>query len=120
MCQPIRCRVCGKTTWTGCGSHIEEVRRTVPAADCVRPRHPVQPRHPVHRGSTQVLTAGNTGQPLADATRVVGGCCVPSALARKPLARRRRCAYVGRHDLLSPTTVISRLAMPTARHFSPL
>ena len=32
MCQPIRCRICGKTTWTGCGSHIE-VRRTVPPAD---------------------------------------------------------------------------------------
>ncbi len=33
MCQPIRCRTCGKTTWTGCGSHIEEVRRTVPPAN---------------------------------------------------------------------------------------
>lgn len=30
MCQPIRCDTCGKTTWTGCGRHVEQVRRTVP------------------------------------------------------------------------------------------
>ncbi|WP_197497609.1 hypothetical protein [Mycobacterium sp. 1274756.6] len=31
MCQPVRCRQCGKTTWAGCGRHIEAVRATVPA-----------------------------------------------------------------------------------------
>jgi predicted RNA-binding protein with PUA domain len=31
MCEAVRCPVCGKTTWAGCGSHIEEVRATVPA-----------------------------------------------------------------------------------------
>ena len=24
MCRPVRCRSCGKTTWAGCGDHIEE------------------------------------------------------------------------------------------------
>lgn len=30
MCQPVQCSVCGKTTWVGCGQHIEDVRRQVP------------------------------------------------------------------------------------------
>lgn len=30
MCHATRCRTCDKTTWAGCGSHIEAVRRTVP------------------------------------------------------------------------------------------
>jgi hypothetical protein len=33
MCRATRCRVCGKTTWAGCGNHVEMVRSTVPAAD---------------------------------------------------------------------------------------
>ena len=31
MCSPTKCRTCGKTTWTGCGSHIDEVKAQVPA-----------------------------------------------------------------------------------------
>lgn len=31
MCRAVTCRVCGKTTWAGCGSHVEAVRRSVPA-----------------------------------------------------------------------------------------
>ncbi len=31
MCRPVTCGVCGKTTWAGCGLHIEEVRVRVPA-----------------------------------------------------------------------------------------
>ncbi|TDO07296.1 hypothetical protein EV580_6265 [Mycobacterium sp. BK086] len=31
MCRAVRCRVCGKTTWSGCGMHIDAVRRGVPA-----------------------------------------------------------------------------------------
>ena len=30
MCRPVRCRICGKTTWDGCGRHVEQVRATVP------------------------------------------------------------------------------------------
>lgn len=30
MCYAVRCGVCGKTTWEGCGLHVEDVRSTVP------------------------------------------------------------------------------------------
>ncbi|WP_396655004.1 hypothetical protein [Microbacterium sp.] len=40
MCQPIRCRVCRKTTWTGCGQHVTAVRLTVPAAQWCDGSHP--------------------------------------------------------------------------------
>lgn len=33
MCSAITCRVCGKTTWTGCGSHVDAVRATVRPED---------------------------------------------------------------------------------------
>ena len=32
MCYPANCKVCGKTTWSGCGQHVDSVRRQVPAA----------------------------------------------------------------------------------------
>jgi hypothetical protein len=31
MCSPTKCRVCGKTTWAGCGQHIAQVKARVPA-----------------------------------------------------------------------------------------
>ena len=31
MCRPVACRTCGKTTWAGCGQHIDAVKATVPA-----------------------------------------------------------------------------------------
>jgi hypothetical protein len=30
MCHPARCRTCGRTTWTGCGRHVDDVRAAVP------------------------------------------------------------------------------------------
>jgi hypothetical protein len=32
MCREATCQTCGKTTWAGCGQHVESVRRGVPAA----------------------------------------------------------------------------------------
>ncbi len=32
MCQKVTCGRCGKATWSGCGQHIEEALRGVPAA----------------------------------------------------------------------------------------
>lgn len=32
MCYPVQCRSCGKTTWSGCGMHVDDVMRNVPAA----------------------------------------------------------------------------------------
>lgn len=31
MCRAVRCRQCGKTTWSGCGSHVAAVKSSVPA-----------------------------------------------------------------------------------------
>lgn len=31
MCSPVPC-TCGKTTWAGCGQHVDDVRQLVPAA----------------------------------------------------------------------------------------
>lgn len=31
MCRPVRCKICGKTTWAGCGQHVVTVRAGVPA-----------------------------------------------------------------------------------------
>lgn len=30
MCRPANCRKCGKTTWAGCGQHVDQVMRHVP------------------------------------------------------------------------------------------
>ncbi len=32
MCRPVNCRTCGKTTWAGCGQHVDHVMRNVPAS----------------------------------------------------------------------------------------
>lgn len=32
MCKPMACSDCGKTTWTGCGMHVDQVMSRVPAA----------------------------------------------------------------------------------------
>lgn len=33
MCRRATCRVCGKTTWAGCGQHVDQVMAGVPAGD---------------------------------------------------------------------------------------
>jgi hypothetical protein len=33
MCHAVRCRNCGKTTWSGCGAHVQQVMARVPADD---------------------------------------------------------------------------------------
>ncbi len=30
MCRPANCSVCGKTTWAGCGQHVDQVMAGVP------------------------------------------------------------------------------------------
>lgn len=32
MCRATTCKTCGKTTWAGCGQHVDQVLRAVPAA----------------------------------------------------------------------------------------
>jgi hypothetical protein len=41
MCHQIRCDRCGKPTWAGCGQHIEQALKGVPAdkrCQCPRPK----------------------------------------------------------------------------------
>jgi hypothetical protein len=32
MCRAVACKTCGKTTWAGCGQHVDQVMRGVPSA----------------------------------------------------------------------------------------
>lgn len=42
MCRPVKCKVCGKTTWSGCGQHIDQVKAQVPADQWCDGQHPGQ------------------------------------------------------------------------------
>lgn len=33
MCRPVQCKQCGKTTWAGCGMHVDQVMAHVPESD---------------------------------------------------------------------------------------
>ncbi len=33
MCRAVTCKKCGKTTWAGCGQHVDVVMGAVPRAD---------------------------------------------------------------------------------------
>lgn len=32
MCRQVKCRQCSKTTWAGCGSHVNQVMAGVPSS----------------------------------------------------------------------------------------
>lgn len=32
MCRPVNCRTCSKTTWAGCGQHVDQVMAEVPTS----------------------------------------------------------------------------------------
>ncbi len=40
MCRPVNCKQCGKTTWAGCGQHIDSVKARVPAGQWCDGNHP--------------------------------------------------------------------------------
>jgi len=39
MCRAVTCRVCGKTTWAGCGQHIAQVKAGVPKGQWCDGKH---------------------------------------------------------------------------------
>jgi hypothetical protein len=39
MCRPVNCKVCGKTTWAGCGQHVSQVKKSVPASQWCGGKH---------------------------------------------------------------------------------
>ena len=45
MCRAVRCKTCGKTTWAGCGQHVDQVKAGVPG----RPLVPRSPQGRAHR-----------------------------------------------------------------------
>ncbi|QOR70430.1 hypothetical protein IM660_17855 [Ruania alkalisoli] len=45
MCRPVSCDTCGKTTWAGCGEHVDQVMRAVPQAQQC-PGHPLAEQQP--------------------------------------------------------------------------
>ncbi len=47
MCRAVKCKTCGRTTWAGCGQHVQHVMASVPAAD----RCPGHPRVASERAS---------------------------------------------------------------------
>ena len=49
MCRAVRCKTCGKTTWTGCGQHVDAVRVTVPASEWCQ-------GHPKEQGQGGILS----------------------------------------------------------------
>jgi hypothetical protein len=45
MCSQVKCRTCGKPTWSGCGAHIEQALANVPKdqrCKCNEARAPAQ------------------------------------------------------------------------------
>jgi hypothetical protein len=44
MCHPVRCRVCGGTTWSGCGRHVAQVEARVPADQWCAGKHTTEER----------------------------------------------------------------------------
>lgn len=54
MCYSVRCTICGKTTWAGCGDHIPAVKATIPASQWC----------PGHSSSTPDWRTGSRSQRL--------------------------------------------------------
>ena len=45
MCRATTCRTCGRTTWAGCGQHVDQVMKNVPKAERC-PGHAGEPKRP--------------------------------------------------------------------------
>lgn len=54
MCRAVKCKVCGKTTWAGCGQHIESVKKGVPVGQWCDGNHT--------RAETAAANSGRSGQ----------------------------------------------------------
>lgn len=39
MCRAATCTTCGKTTWAGCGQHVQSVKKSVPASQWCGGQH---------------------------------------------------------------------------------
>lgn len=50
MCSPARCSTCGRTTWSGCGRHVDQVMSRVPRAQQCTCRPAVKAAQPAGGG----------------------------------------------------------------------
>ncbi len=123
MCRPATCKTCGKTTWAGCGQHVDQVMRDVPrGAALPGPRQGRDRRRRFRRLACSVADLWSAGPDLRRPVRpllsiplglliglalgALGGggsiLTVPALVyvlgqdaARRP--RRARCVIVGTH-----------------------
>lgn len=51
MCRAVKCRVCGKTTWAGCGQHVAMVKSSVPKGDWCGGQHTAEQQATASSGS---------------------------------------------------------------------
>lgn len=72
MCRATKCRVCGKTTWAGCGQHITQIKATIPTSQWC-PGHPKAetPKRLLQKTSQPLTRQGEPQQhlPLTSQTR---------------------------------------------------
>lgn len=50
MCRAVTCKKCGKTTWAGCGQHVDDVMQGVPRKDRCE-GHAAEPSQGAPQGS---------------------------------------------------------------------
>lgn len=50
MCRAVKCRRCGKTTWAGCGQHVDQVMQAVPQDQRCAGHDDEAPAEPAPRG----------------------------------------------------------------------
>ncbi|KAK1322207.1 hypothetical protein QJS10_CPA03g01836 [Acorus calamus] len=68
MCYEVKCSTCGKSTWGGCGRHVESVHKKIP-----------QGQHCLCRGwpGVKAVTDGSDGGAVsADAEPKAASTCV--------------------------------------------
>ncbi|PVE19624.1 hypothetical protein DDA93_02415 [Arthrobacter sp. Bz4] len=53
MCRTTTCMRCRKTTWAGCGNHVDQVMRSVPKKDQCSCNPTVEPKRARSEGQAQ-------------------------------------------------------------------
>lgn len=68
MCRAVTCKTCGKTTWAGCGQHVDQVMRNVAKADrCAG--HQGEPRRSLFSRFAAEVADEHRGDPVARNSR---------------------------------------------------
>lgn len=88
MCRPVRCGICGKTTWAGYGEHIAHVKAQVPPSQWCDGTHTTAEKtaaqSPHSRSCKVALTRSFVAQPCPDLHFTV--VCLHPPTTRGPVA----------------------------------